>query len=58
MKKTIIFLLTAILMWSCKTESRYTTASADIDQVKALIADSDAGRWEAWKGHYADTAKI
>ncbi len=58
MRKTIVFLLIAFLMWSCKTETRYTTASAEIDHVKALIADYDAGRWDAWKGHYADTAKI
>ena len=58
MKKTMLFLLATILLWSCKSESRYTTASAEIEQVKALLKDYETGNWEAWKGHYADTAKI
>ena len=58
MKKTLVFLLAAILIWSCKSESRYTTASAEIEHVKALLKDYESGNWEAWKGHYADTAKI
>jgi len=58
MRKTIVFLLTAILLLSCKSEARYTTASAEIDHVKILIADYEAGNWDAWKGHYADTAKL
>ncbi|MBT8234645.1 MAG: nuclear transport factor 2 family protein [Bacteroidia bacterium] len=58
MRKIIVFLLTAVLLWSCKTETRYTTESPEIEHVKALLADYDAGRWDAWKGHYADTAKL
>ena len=47
------------LLVSCKQPvERWTNKSAEIDVVKALIADYEAGNWDAWTGHYADTAKM
>ena len=58
MNKIGLFFLTVLFLWSCKTETRYTTKSAEIEHVKALISDFNAGRWDAWIGRYADTAKL
>tara|TARA_R110000868_G_scaffold82992_8_gene234431 strand:+ start:4846 stop:5769 length:924 start_codon:yes stop_codon:yes gene_type:complete len=59
MKKLFLLGLALVLFTSCKKEeSRFTTASTNIDEVKALVADYNAGNWDAWATHYADTAKI
>lgn len=60
MKKKIIILLTLVLTAACqpKGPERYATSGPEIDRVKSLIEDYQKGDWEAWKGHYADTAKI
>ena len=59
MKKLFLVGLVAILFAACQEQpERYTTISANIDEVKALVADYNAGNWEGWLGHYADTAKL
>lgn len=48
-----------MLMFSCKQPvERWTNNSPEIDVVKALISDYESGNWDAWTGHYADTAKM
>jgi len=37
---------------------KYFSSSPEIDEVKALIKDYNAGGWTAWLTHYADTAKL
>ena len=60
MKKLILLGLATVLFLSCqeKETKRYFSESAEIDVTKALLKDYHAGDWEAWAGHYADTAKI
>ncbi len=60
MKKLAICSLAIILMVACQEQKpeRWTNNSPEIDVVKALLADYEAGNWDAWKGHYADTAKL
>lgn len=62
MKKIAVLgiLLTAILFSACKEKgpARYATTGSEIDLVKSLVADYEKGDWEAWLGHYADTAKL
>lgn len=62
MKKITVLgiLLTVILYASCKEQgpARYATTGPEIDLVKSLISDYEKGDWEAWLGHYADTAKL
>lgn len=53
-----IFLFTLFFSACNQTGSRYSTSGAEIDQVKDLIANYEAGDWEAWLSHYADTAKV
>lgn len=55
----IILLTLGFLMAHCQQgPERWTNNSAEIDVVKALIKDYEAGNWDAWTGHYADTAKM
>lgn len=59
MKKLILIVTTVTLVVACKQgPDRWTDKSAEIDAVKALIQDYEAGNWDAWTGHYADTAKM
>ena len=59
LKNIILLGLTVILFTACQNKpERFTTSSTEIDEVKALIKDYHDGNWEAWKTHYADTAKI
>ena len=59
LKILILFGLTVILFTACQNKlERFTTSSPEIDEVKALLKDYHDGNWEAWKTHYADTAKI
>jgi len=60
MKKIILLGFAIILFAACESNTpvRYTQTSAEIDVIKALIADYEAGNWEAWKSHYSDTAWI
>ena len=59
MKNIVLSLTILFLLVSCKQgPDRWTDSSPEIDVVKALISDYEAGNWDAWKGHYADTAKL
>ena len=59
MKNLMLFGLVGLLMISCKQPvERWTNKSPEIDVVKALISDYEAGNWDAWQGHYTDTAKM
>ena len=60
MKKLILLGLVIVLITACQKNEpqRYFSESKEIDAVKALLKDYHAGNWEAWAGHYADTAKI
>jgi hypothetical protein len=59
MKKLILLGLMVVLITSCqKTEQRYFSSSAEIDEIKTLIKDYHEGNWDSWVTHYADTAKI
>ena len=59
MKKLFLLGLAVILFASCqKPEQRYFAESAEIDVLKAGIVAYEAGDWDTWKGHFADTAKI
>ena len=58
MKKLLLLGLTLVLFTSCQKAERYTTTSSNIDEMKALIADYNAGNWEGWMSHYADSAKL
>ncbi|MGB5171387.1 nuclear transport factor 2 family protein [Eudoraea sp.] len=59
MKKLFLLGLCTLFFIGCQqAETRYTTKSSEIDVTKALLKDYSEGNWEAWAGHYADTAKI
>ncbi len=59
MKKLLIACFAIFMCMACKdAPTRYTSASPEIDEVKALIADYESANWDAWTGHYADTAKL
>ncbi|WP_297702763.1 nuclear transport factor 2 family protein [uncultured Eudoraea sp.] len=59
MKKILLLFLAAVFFISCKNvEPKYFSSSPEIDEVKALVKDYNAGDWTAWMTHYADTAKI
>ena len=56
MKKLIYTLLVVITITACK--QRHFMESSEIDSFKAVLAAYESGDLEAWKGHFADTAKI
>ena len=58
--KAILLVLSIVLFTACQNNEpqRYFSSSPEIDIAKALIKDYHDGNWEAWMGHYADTAKI
>lgn len=59
MRKLIWIGVVLLLIVACQQgPDRWTNQSPEIDAVKSLISDYNAGNWDAWKGHYADTAKL
>lgn len=58
MKKFLLLGLTLVLLFGCKQYERFTTSSANIDEVKALLADYNSGNWEGWLSHYGDSAML
>lgn len=60
MKKLFLLGLVTVLFISCQKQKpqQYFSKSAEIDEVKSLLSDYHAGNWEAWAGHYSDTAKV
>ena len=59
MKNFIYTVLALLLFVACKDAAvRYASSSPEIDSLKSLVKDYEAGDWEAWMAHYADTAKV
>lgn len=64
MRKLSILSLALVLMLACQQESkeekqqRYFGDSAEIETLKAGISAYEAGDWDKWRSHFADTAKI
>jgi ketosteroid isomerase-like protein len=59
MKNLIFMGLTMVLLLSsCNQKQRYTQNSPEIETIKAAISDYEAGNWEAFSKHFADTVKI
>jgi ketosteroid isomerase-like protein len=60
MKKITLIVCLLVCLTACqeKGADRYTQSSPEIETVKAAIAAYEAGDWEGYVSHYADTAKI
>jgi len=60
MKKLIIIGIVTILFVACQSKApeRFSTSGPEIDLVKQMVQDYEAGDWETWITHFADTAKI
>lgn len=60
MKQLCVLALSALLITACQNSetTNYTRTSPEIDTAMALVKDYEAGNWEAWTSHYADTAKL
>jgi ketosteroid isomerase-like protein len=59
MKKLFLLGLAVILFSACQDKpQRYFADSAEINTLKAGIDAYEAGDWDKWKSHFADTAKI
>ncbi len=59
MKNLLFVTLCATFLLGCQTgPERYSTTGPEVDMVKALIADYEAGDWEAWNAKFADTVKV
>ncbi|MDT8416011.1 MAG: nuclear transport factor 2 family protein [Flavobacteriaceae bacterium] len=59
MKNLIFMGITMVLfLSSCSQKPRYTQNSPEIETLKAAISDYEAGNWEAFSKHFADTVKI
>jgi len=59
MKKLFLLGLTIVLLTACQNKpERFTTTSPNIDVIKKLVSDYEAGNWEAWAANYSDSAKI
>ena len=59
MRKLIVLALISLSVIACQQgETRYTQTSAEIDSYKALVADYEAGNWEAFNSHFVDTAHV
>ena len=60
MKKLFLLGFVLILFMACQEQKpqRYFADSPEIQTLKSGIAAYESGDWEAWKSHFADTAKI
>jgi len=59
MKKLFLLGLAVILFAACQNKpQRYFADSAEINTLKAGITAYEAGDWDKWKSHFADTAKV
>lgn len=58
-KKIILAGLAVLLFTACQEkEQRYFSESPEINTMKAGVAAYEAGDWDTWKTHFADTAKV
>ena len=53
-----IAVCTTLLIGCQQGPERFSTTGPEIEMVKELVADYEAGNWEAWNAKYADTVKI
>lgn len=59
MKKLLLLSLAIIAFVACQDKpQRYFEESAEIETVKSGIKAYENQDWEAWKSHFADSAKI
>ena len=59
MKKLLLFGLAVIMFTACQNKpQRYFADSAEINTLKEGIKAYEAGNWDKWKSHFADTAKV
>ncbi len=59
MKKLVFIGLAMMLFVACEQKKeRYTQNSPEIETLKAAISDYEAGNWDAFSKHFADTVKI
>ena len=59
MKKLFLLGLAVILFAACQNKpERYFAESPEINTLKAGITAYEAGDWDKWKSHFADTAKV
>lgn len=59
MKKIFLLALAVIMFIACQNKpQRYFADSPEINTLKAGIEAYEAGDWDKWKSHFADTAKI
>ncbi|WP_298239398.1 nuclear transport factor 2 family protein [uncultured Algibacter sp.] len=60
MKKLFLLGLTLVLFMACQEQKpqRYFADSAEIETLKSGIKAYEAGDWNTWKSHFADTAKV
>ncbi|HMC01294.1 MAG TPA: nuclear transport factor 2 family protein [Flavobacteriaceae bacterium] len=60
MKKIILLGFVLILFMACQEPKpqRYFADSPEIETLKSGITAYESGDWDAWKSHFADTAKI
>ena len=59
MKKLLLFGLAVIMFTACQNKpQRYFADSAEINTLKEGINAYEAGNWDKWKSHFADTAKV
>ena len=58
MKKLIYLILLSITVIACNQEQRYFAESNETNTLKEGIAAYEAGDWDTWVTHFADTAKI
>ncbi len=59
MKNVFLLTLALLLCMACQNQpQRYFPDSAETETLKAGIKAYEAGDWDTWKGHFADTAKI
>jgi len=61
MKKLIAFpFILLLLLTSCKDTSKnyFTEASPEIETMRQMIKDYEAGNWESYMSHYVEDAKM
>ena len=58
MKKIMLLGLAIMFLTSCNEKQRYTQQSLEIETCKKLMNAYKTKNWDAYPGHYADTAKI
>lgn len=58
MKKLLLLGLAVLTITACQQEQRYYSDSDEIETLKSGISAYESQDWEAWRSHFADTAKV